>query len=103
MELFLGKNSCKKIWVKIRSGYVAIRKIRSYLSNKHLHILYYSMIYSHSNCCLTTWFHGNKVIANQIQKVCNKFDKMFDRHSLLQKTLKNLKRSQPPITLNFLL
>ena len=50
--------------------YGAIRKIRSYLTNKHLHILYYSMIYSHINYCLTTWFHGNKVIANKIQKVC---------------------------------
>ena len=57
-----------KILVKIRSSYGAIRKIRSYLTNRHLHILYYSMIYSHINYCLSTWFHGNKVIANKIQK-----------------------------------
>ena len=47
------------------------------------------MIYSHINYCLTTWFHGNKVIANKIQKVCDKFNKMFDRH-IPQKNKKNL-------------
>ena len=74
------KKHMLKILVKIRSSYGAIRKIRSYLTNRHLHILYYSMIYSHLNYCLTTWFHGNKVIANKIQKVCNQFNNMFDRH-----------------------
>ena len=69
-----------KILGKILSSNGAITKIRSYLTNKHLHILYYSMIYSHINYCLTMWFHGNKVIANKIQKVCNKFNNMFDRH-----------------------
>ena len=57
-----------KILGKIRSSYGAIRKIRVYLTNKHLHILYYFMIYSRINYCLT--FHGNKFIANKIQKVC---------------------------------
>ena len=66
-----------KVLGRIRSGYGAIRKIRSYLTNKHIHILYYSMIHSHINYCLTTWFHGNKVIANKIQKICDKFNKMF--------------------------
>ena len=46
------------------------------------------MIYSHINYCLTTWFHGNKVIANKIQKVCNKFYNMFDRHIPSKKTTK---------------
>ena len=77
-----------KILGKIRSSYGAIRKIRSSLTNKHLHILYYSMIYSHINYCLTTWFHGNKVIANKIQKVCNKFNNMFDRQIPSKKTTK---------------
>ena len=62
------KKHMLKILGKIRSSYGAIRKIRSYLTNKHLHILYYSMIYSHINYCLTSWFCGNKVIANKIQK-----------------------------------
>ena len=35
------------------------------------------MIHSHINYCLTTWFHGNKVIANKIEKICDKFNKMF--------------------------
>ena len=35
------------------------------------------MIHSHINYCLTTWFHDNKVIANKIQKICDKFNKMF--------------------------
>ena len=62
---------------KIRSSYCAIRKIRPYLNNEHLHILYYSMIQSHINYCTTTWLHGNRVIANKIQKICNKFQKML--------------------------
>ena len=65
--------------------------IRSYLTNKYLHILYYSMIYSHINYCLTPWFHNNKVIANKIQKVCNKFNNMFDRHIPSKKTTKTHK------------
>ena len=35
------------------------------------------MIHSHFNYCLTTWFHGNKVIANKIRNICDKFNKMF--------------------------
>ena len=77
-----------KILGRIRFGYGAIRKIRSYLTNKHIHILYYSMIHSLINYCLTTWFHGNKVIANKIQKVCDKFNKMF--HVPQNKTRKKL-------------
>ena len=49
------------------------------------------MIYNHINYCLTTWFHGNKVIANKIQKVCNKFNSMFDRHIPSKKTTKTHK------------
>ena len=57
------KKHMLKILSRIRSGYGAIKKIRSYLTNKHIHILYYSMIHSHINYCLTTWFHGSKVIT----------------------------------------
>ena len=57
-----------KILGKIWFSYGVISKIRSYLSNKHLRILYYSIIFSHINFCLNTWFHGNKVIANKIKK-----------------------------------
>ena len=54
--------------------------------------IWISMIYSHINDCLTTWSHGNKVIANKIiQKVCNKFNNMFDRHIPSKKTTKTHK------------
>ena len=89
MKIFPGKKL--KILGKIRSSYGAIRKIRSYLTNIHLHILYYSMIYSHINYCLTSWFHGNKVIANKIQKVCNKFNNKVDRHIPSKNTTKTHK------------
>ena len=49
------------------------------------------MICSHINYCLTTWFYDNKVIANEIQKVCHKFKNMFDRHILPRKTRKTHK------------
>ena len=49
------------------------------------------MIYRHINFCLTVWFHGNKVIANKIQKVCNKFNNMLDRHIPSKKTTKTHK------------
>ena len=92
-----------KVLGKNQSSYGAIRKIRSYLTNKHLQILYYSKIYSHNNYCLTTrWFHRDKIIANKIQKVCNKFNKMFDRHippCKKTKQGKNLKPLQPLIKL----
>ena len=71
------KTHMQKILGKIRSSYCAIRKIRPYLNNKHLHILYYSIIQSHINYCTTTWLHGNRVIANKIQKICDKFQKML--------------------------
>ena len=97
------KKHMLKILRKIRSSYGAIKKIQSYLTNKYLHIVYYSMIYSHINYCLTTWLQGKKDVANKIQKVCNKFNKMFDRHIPPKKQEKNLKPKQPLITLNFLL
>ena len=90
-ENLFWKKHMLKILGKIRSSYGAIRKIRTYLTNKLLNILYYSMIYSHINYCLTTWFHGNKVIANKIQKVCNKFNNMFDCHIPSKKTTKTHK------------
>ena len=63
------KTHMQKILRKIRSSCCAIKKIRHYLNNKHLHIIYYSIIQSHINYCTTTWLHGNKVIANKIQKI----------------------------------
>ena len=35
------------------------------------------MIQSHINYCTTTWLHVNRVIANKIQKICDKFHKML--------------------------
>ena len=49
------------------------------------------MIYNQINYCLATWFHGCKVVANKIQKGCNKFNKMFDRHISFKKKKKKLK------------
>ena len=80
-----------KIFGKIWVSYGDTRKIRSCLTNEHLHILYYSMIYGHLNYCLTTWFHGSKVIANKIQKVCNKSNKRLDLHISPQKIRKKHK------------
>ena len=83
------KTQMQKIFSKIRFGYYAIKNIRPYLNNKHLHILYYSMIQSHINYCTITWLHGNRVIANKIQKICNKFQKML---SSLQSRLNHLQK-----------
>ena len=49
------------------------------------------MVDNHLNYCLTTRFHGNKVIANKIQIVCNKFNEMFDCHIPPQKTMEKFK------------
>ena len=76
-EYFSWKTHMQKILGKIRFSSYAIRKIRPHLNNKHLHISYYSMIQSHINYCTTTWLHDNRVIANEIQKICDKFQKML--------------------------
>jgi len=66
-----------KIFGKIQSSYGVIKKMRHYLTNKHLLILFYSMIHNHINYCLTTWCHGNKTISDKILKICDKFIKLF--------------------------
>ena len=35
------------------------------------------MIQNHMNYFTTTWLRGNKVIADKIQNICDKFQKML--------------------------
>ena len=74
-ENLFWKKRMLKILGKTRSSYGAIQKNQSNLSNIHFHIPQYSMIYSHINYSLTSWFHGNKVIANKIQKSLQQIQK----------------------------
>ena len=69
----------QKILGKIRSSYCVIRKIRPYLNNEHLHIQYYIILWYKAISFIEqlTWLHGNRVIANKIQKICDKFQKML--------------------------
>jgi len=60
-----------KNFEKVRC-YSVVRKIRMLLNNNHLRILFYSMVQSHVDYCLTAWCHGNKMMFQKIQKLALK-------------------------------
>ena len=58
---------------KIRNGLCVIRKIKPFLNQKSLLILYHCLIVSRVMYCISVWCHRNKTIINKLQRTLNKF------------------------------
>ena len=69
-------------------------RVKPYLSKESLLTLFHSLILSHIRYCITTWCFGHNVLLNKLQKICNKFKKLY----LFQNLLK-IQRKQKKTTL----
>ena len=57
---------------KIRINLGIMRKVKPYLNSKSLQLLYYSMIQSHFQYCISSWCFNNKTLVYRLQKTVNK-------------------------------
>ena len=62
---------------KIRVNYSIVKKIKQYLHEESLLILYHSLFRSHIDNCIEIWCHGNKVMVDKLQRSMNKFVRMM--------------------------
>ena len=49
-----------------------IQKVKPFLDQKSLQLLYYSMIQSHFQCCISSWCFNNKTLIHRLQNTTNK-------------------------------
>ena len=61
------------VLTKVRCGLSVVRKIKLYLNQESLLILYHTMIKSHILYCNTVWCHDNKTIVQKLQRSVNNF------------------------------
>ena len=61
---------------KLKSGLAAVRRIKLFLNQGTLVILYHSLMGSHLQNCISSWCYGNATITNKLQKICDKFIKL---------------------------
>ena len=61
------------VLTKVRCGLSIVRKVKSYLNQESLFILYHTMIMSHILYCITIWCHDNKTIVQKLQRSVNNF------------------------------
>ena len=66
------KPHMERLLKKIRTGLGVIKKVKPYLSNKSLQLLYYSIIQSHFQYCISSWCFNNKTLINRLQNTINK-------------------------------
>ena len=66
----------KHVLNKLRSGLAAVRRVKPFLNQETLIILYHSLIGSHLQCCISSWYYGNTTITNKLQKMCDKFTRL---------------------------
>ena len=52
-------------------------RVKPFLTQETLLILFHSLIMSHIRYCITTWCYGHSVLLNKLQKVCGKFINMI--------------------------
>ena len=64
---------------QVRSIFGMVRASKGYLNSHSLKLLYYTMIQSKIQYCITTWCHGNKTIKNKLQNTCNKYIKLINK------------------------
>ena len=58
---------------KLRSGLAAARRVKPFLNQGTQIILYHSLMGSHLQYCISSWYSGNTTITNKLQKLCDKF------------------------------
>ena len=66
------KSHMELLLKKIRMGRGIIQKIKPYLNQKSLQLLYYSMIQSHFQYCISSWCFNNKTLIHRLQNTTNK-------------------------------
>ena len=63
----------KHVLNKLRSGLAAARRVKPFLNQGTLITLYHSLMGSHLQHCISSWYYGNTTITNKLQKLCVKF------------------------------
>ena len=63
----------KHVLNKLRSGLAAARRVKPFLNQGTLIILYHSLMGSHLQYYTSSWYYGNTTITNKLQKMCDKF------------------------------
>ena len=63
----------KHVLNKLKSGLVAVRRVKPFLNQGTLITLYLSLMGSHLQYCISSWCFGNTKITNKLQKMCDKF------------------------------
>ena len=66
------KSHMELLLKKIRMGRGIMQKIKPYLDQKSLQLLYYSMIQSHFQYCISSWCFNNKTLIHRLQNTTNK-------------------------------
>ena len=66
------KSHMELLLKKIRMGRSIIQKIKPYLNLKSFQLLYYSMIQSHFQYCISSWCFNNKTLIHRLQSTTNK-------------------------------
>ena len=63
----------KHVLNKLRSGLAAARRVKPFLNQGTLITLYHSLMGSHLQYYISSWYFGNTTITNKLQKLCDKF------------------------------
>ena len=63
----------KHVLNKLRSGLAAARRVKPFLNQGTLITLYHSLMGSHLQYYISSWYYGNTTITNKLQKLCDKF------------------------------
>ena len=78
-ETLSWKTYTQNLLKQVRSTFGIVRASKGYLNSHSLTLLYYTMIQSKIQYCITTWCHGNKTIKTKLQNTCNKYIKLINK------------------------
>ena len=78
-EMLSWKTHMQNLLKQVRSTFGIVRISKGYLNSHLLKLLYYTMIQSNMQFCITTWCHGNKTIKSKLQNTCNKYIKLINK------------------------
>ena len=62
----------KHVLNKLRFGLAAVRRVNHFLNQETLITLYHSLMGSHLQYCISSWYYGNTIITNKLQNMCDK-------------------------------
>ena len=71
------KSHMLALFQKMRRNVGIIYKLKSYLNSNNLICIYHSLIASHLRYCITSWNHGNTILAKKIDNLCSKVIKLI--------------------------